>query len=591
MISGLVEIRGTALDTNFESYKLEFSPNTAPYNWQYIAGGTTPIANGILGNWNTTALTDGEYVLHLTVNDKAGNSQTNSIVVQSQNDNWKLNIFSLTQLTSSDAWDLNPVWSPDGSKIAFTSNRSGNYEIWIMNADGSGLKNLTNRPSNNEKPAWSPDGSKIAFVSDRSGNKDIWFMNADGSGEAQQLTSLTAIDTDPYWSPDGGRIAFSSNRSGNYNLWMMNADGSGLIKLTSSEANDREPNWSQFGLAYTSDITGEKEIWMIKDVSDPVPFRITNNLAEDKEPCWSPFTIHLSDGSNRPLITFSSNRGGNQSIWVTGISGIDQSKSLIDYTNVSCNPAWSPAGGRVAFSSYQNGSYGIWVMNFAIKTSALSVRTGQIQKPRQKKPANDSTVQTLRPNFEWTGIQGVTDYRLELAKTASWATPYRKILKSITQTEASTAEPYIIARIDEFDEALTPDTWYWKIFALSGSQEIASDDSFGFTVAPELTLTGVTNFPNPFNPTRERTKIRYRLGTDADEVKIRIYDITGSLVTELDGTTNGEGSSIWNKYNDVEWDGRNGRGDLVMNGIYPFEITARLGDRTLTGRGKVAVLK
>ena len=62
-------------------------------------------------------------------------------------------------------------------------------------------------------------------------------------------------------------------------------------------------------------------------------------------------------------------------------------------------------------------------------------------------------------------------------------------------------------------------------------------------------------------------------------VKIRIYDIAGALVNELDGTTNGEASSVWNKYNDVEWDGRNGRGDMVMNGIYPFEIVARLGDR------------
>ncbi|MFA6419114.1 MAG: FlgD immunoglobulin-like domain containing protein, partial [Candidatus Margulisiibacteriota bacterium] len=115
--------------------------------------------------------------------------------------------------------------------------------------------------------------------------------------------------------------------------------------------------------------------------------------------------------------------------------------------------------------------------------------------------------------------------------------------------------------------------------------------SWGFRIQPELTLAGVTNYPNPFNPNREETKLRYRLSADADEVRIRIYDITGSLVTELDGTTNGEGMSVWQKYNDVSWDGRNGRGDMVVNGIYPFEITARMGDKTVSGRGKIAVLK
>ena len=72
----------------------------------------------------------------------------------------------------------------------------------------------------------------------------------------------------------------------------------------------------------------------------------------------------------------------------------------------------------------------------------------------------------------------------------------------------------------------------------------------------------------------------------------RIYDIAGSLVKEITNCpTEGEGSSIWDKYQDVEWDGRNGRGDLVVNGIYPFEVIARLGDKSISGRGKVAVLK
>ena len=101
----------------------------------------------------------------------------------------------------------------------------------------------------------------------------------------------------------------------------------------------------------------------------------------------------------------------------------------------------------------------------------------------------------------------------------------------------------------------------------------------------------MTNYPNPFNPNRETTSIRYRLGTDADSVTIRIYDLTGALVRELDGTAQGESSSIWSKYNDVPWDGKNGKGDKVVNGIYPFEVVVKLGDTSVSARGKIAVLK
>jgi len=597
-LTGLAEIRGTASDTNFENYRLEFSSNTLPYTWTEIASSSKPVNNGILGVWNTAAVPDGEYILRLIVNDRAGNSLQNTIVVNADNDNWKLTITELKQLTSHEAWDIEPAWSPDGTKIAFSSNRSGNYDVWVMNADGTGLRNLTNDPAYDSKPVWSPDGIRIAFVSDRSGNKDIWVVNADGSGTPQQLTNLTIIDTDPTWSPDNSKIAFASNRSDNFDIWLINSDGTGTpIKLTSSEADDREPSWSQFGLAFTSDRSGNKEIWMIEDINNPNPFRLTSSEAEDKEPCWAPIAIPLSDGSSRPLITFASTRNDNQDIFVMDTDGIDQSKSLTDYTNTDCNPTWSPDGTKVAYASYKDGQYDIWVMTFGINTTALSVRTQQSsQKPRLQKPTSDSKVETLRPAFEWIGVQGITDYRVELGKTLSWATPTRKFTKTISQTEAATAEPSVIYAIHEFDEGLDHGDWYWKVIAISGTQETASDDTWHFTIEPDLTLSGITNYPNPFNPNhsdpnQRKTKIRYRLSTDASEVKIRIYDITGSLVTELDGTTNGEGSSIWNKYNDVDWDGRNGRGDLVLNGIYPFEIVARLGDESVSGRGKIALLK
>ena len=125
-----------------------------------------------------------------------------------------------------------PVWSPDGRKIAFVrlNTRLG---VYVVNADGSGMRNLTPKPMGAAyaAPAWSPDGRKIAFASERDGNSEIYLMNADGSGQ-RRLTRNLAYDGDPAWSPDGQKITFVSNRDGRYEVYVMNADGSGQRSLT-----------------------------------------------------------------------------------------------------------------------------------------------------------------------------------------------------------------------------------------------------------------------------------------------------------------------------------------------------------------------
>ena len=124
-----------------------------------------------------------------------------------------------------------PVWSPDGRKIAFVrlNKRLG---VYVVNADGSGMRNLTPKPMGAAyaAPAWSPDGRKIAFASERDGNSEIYLMNADGSGQ-RSLTRDLAYDGDPAWSPDGRKITFVSNRDGRYAVYVMNADGSGQRSL------------------------------------------------------------------------------------------------------------------------------------------------------------------------------------------------------------------------------------------------------------------------------------------------------------------------------------------------------------------------
>ncbi|MCB0167809.1 MAG: PD40 domain-containing protein [Anaerolineae bacterium] len=106
----------------------------------------------------------------------------------------------LVQLTSSSADEVEPAWSPDGRQLAFASNGEGNWEIYLMNADGSNGRRLTNHPADDRQPTWSPDGTRLAFASNRSGNWDIYRMAADG-GEVTNITNHPAADTQPTWSP------------------------------------------------------------------------------------------------------------------------------------------------------------------------------------------------------------------------------------------------------------------------------------------------------------------------------------------------------------------------------------------------------
>ena len=147
-----------------------------------------------------------------------------------------------TNLTNSPGWDTAPAWSPDGNQIAFQSNRDGYPETYVMNADGSNQTNLTNHRGDDAAPAWSPDGSKIVFHSDRAGDFNLFAMNTDGS-DLFQLTDNPDWDIEAAWSPDGKRIAFYSGRDGNFEVYVMNADGSCQERLTYDIDFDGFPDW------------------------------------------------------------------------------------------------------------------------------------------------------------------------------------------------------------------------------------------------------------------------------------------------------------------------------------------------------------
>ncbi len=130
---------------------------------------------------------------------------------------WTVNIdgSELTQF----AQGAYPVWAPDGTRISFSSDISGNWDIWLMNANGSGLTQLTDDKKNQFAPSFSPDGKWLAFTSNVSGNYDIWLMKTDGSARTQ-LTTDKSEDVTPFWGSDNN-IYFASNKTGNWDIWRL----------------------------------------------------------------------------------------------------------------------------------------------------------------------------------------------------------------------------------------------------------------------------------------------------------------------------------------------------------------------------------
>ncbi len=134
------------------------------------------------------------------------------------------------QITFGNWIDYPHSWSSDGSRILFSSDRTGNWDIYSIDPDGSNLTQLTDNAANDSGPSWSPNGKKIVFYSNRSGFCELYLMDADG-GNVTQLTSLgvDVDEMDPSWSPDGSRIVFTSMYNGFRNLYIINSDGSSAV--------------------------------------------------------------------------------------------------------------------------------------------------------------------------------------------------------------------------------------------------------------------------------------------------------------------------------------------------------------------------
>jgi Tol biopolymer transport system component len=289
---------------------------------------------------------------------------------------------SLAILPAGLALAADPSGSNPGfnGRVAYVSDKDGNDEIYAVETNGTGQYNMSMNVANDIDPAWSPDGSKLAFASDRGGNFDIYIMRADGTGQVR-ITTDTHSDRYPTWSPDGTQLAYRSNRDGDFDVHVMNIDGSGDHIIAANPAFDSEPAWSPDGsrIAFTSDRSGGKEIWVVPaGGGDPV--QLTNT---------PPFTNRFASWSpDSTKIAFNSDRDGNEELYVMNADGSAPTRFTIS-KNSDRYPVWSPDGTQIAFRSSQGGQRAIFLMSSAgpsIKTQLTANSARDIQPSWQPLP-------------------------------------------------------------------------------------------------------------------------------------------------------------------------------------------------------------
>lgn len=262
----------------------------------------------------------------------------------------------VTIVTHASSVLAQQVTDPCNEKIAFASTRdfNGNGEIYVMNSDGSNPVRLTTHSAIDLKPSWSPDGTMIAFQSDRdnlgNGRSDIYVMKADGTN-VMRLTTDAGFDEAPSWSPLGNKIAFLSSRDDPMNnarqLYVMNSDGSNQIRLTFGGPVQPGVSWSPDGskIAFSALFGTTADDILIINAAGGTPVRFTEDARDEGRPAWSPDGMQIAYALN------GSGPGQLSEIVVmntdhTNFRNLTQSPNRDDES-----PAWSSDGSAIAFIS------------------------------------------------------------------------------------------------------------------------------------------------------------------------------------------------------------------------------------------------
>ena len=276
------------------------------------------------GNWDIYSMdVKGNNLLQLTDHEKSDRAPASSpdgrrIAFRSERD-FKPDLYvmnsdgnNVIRFTNDNDFESRPSWSPDGTRIAFSAFRFlvGNEEIYVMDAEGNGPINLTQHEMDDDCPSWSPDGSKIAFSSKpaeviAAAAYNIFVMNADGTGR-RNLTGDAGLTNSgrPTWSPDGKKIAFSAQHNHIYGVYVMTAEGKRLEMLSDGEGNNRRPAYSPDGtrIAFESDRDGAWNLYLM-DTDGRNTVKLTRNPrgSDNRFPSWLPSALAVNPNGKLPI--------------------------------------------------------------------------------------------------------------------------------------------------------------------------------------------------------------------------------------------------------------------------------------------------
>jgi len=240
--------------------------------------------------------------------------------------------------------------------IVFQSNRDGDFEIFVMDLDGSNQIQLTDNQVDDNYPVVTLDGSKILFETYRDGNWEIYTMNIDGSDQRRLTNMPQSKERLPTWSPDGNQIAYLSNQNGEYEIYIMNADGSNPYQVTFTDFPEGHVSWSANNrLVYNAD-PGSGSSWEIYTIgtNGQNQQQLTSNSVSDWSPEWSP------DG--RTILYLSIVGDNDPAIFIMNADGTDQ-RLLYNSPQYEWGADWSVDGTRIIFTKDEDDFNNLYIMD------------------------------------------------------------------------------------------------------------------------------------------------------------------------------------------------------------------------------------
>ena len=235
-------------------------------------------------------------------------------------------------VTSNGTINLSPAWSPDRGRVAFTSFKKDNPDLYVKDLKTGRLRALSERPGMDSGATFSPDGAQVALARSEGGDSDIYVLDATTGADVKRLTKGGGIDVAPDWSPDGSRIAFASERSGGSQIYVQEVSGAEAKRVTFQGSFNNDPVFSPDGSKIAFVGRDQRFDVFVVDVDGRNMVRITQDQGDNEDPSWSP------DGK---YLMFSSTRSGKSEIWLSTADGRHQ-MPVTPGKGGWTQPAWTP---------------------------------------------------------------------------------------------------------------------------------------------------------------------------------------------------------------------------------------------------------